>query len=111
MSKGILYCQSATYYFQSNGEGERFFQTIKDAFKSSGADPDSASAKLLASKFLLRYRVSAHGTTGDSPSQLLIGPASQTKLDLLHPDMEQRVSRRQESDKFFSSKLLLKLAN
>jgi len=96
-SNGIRHSRSAPYHPQSNGEAERFVQTFKDSLKSSGAD--ATSAKRLASEFLLRYRVSAHGTTGASPSQLLLGRAPRTKLDLLHPDMEVRVRGRQESDK------------
>ena len=45
---------------------------------------------------LLSYRTTPHGTTGETPSQLLMGRQIQTKLDRLIPSVEQRVEESQE---------------
>lgn len=78
-SNGILICRSALYHHQLNSEAVRFVRTFKNPLKSSSAD--ASSAKRIAYEFFLRYRVTSHGATCASPSQLMIGPVQWTKLD------------------------------
>lgn len=40
------------------------------------------------SKFLLSYRTTEHGTTGQTPSQMLMNRRIRTKLDMLLPDYQ-----------------------
>lgn len=96
-TKCIQHRRSAPYYPNSNVEAERFVQTLKDALKSAGAD--ATIAMRLTPEFLLCYRVSAHGTTGASPSQLLGNRAPRTKLNLIYQNMKLRVCLWQEYDK------------
>lgn len=72
-------------------------KTFKDALRSLSAD--AALAKRLASKFLIRSRVSSHDTKDASMSQLIIGRVPRTKLDLMQPKIVQRLRVWQDSDK------------
>jgi len=51
------------------------------------------------SKFLLKYRITPHTTTGVPPAELLIKRRLRTKLDLLYPDVGKRVTQQQEKQK------------
>ena len=48
--------------------------------------------------FLARYRITPQTTTGLSPAELLMGRRLRTHLDLLHPDVAQRVERKQQKE-------------
>ena len=48
---------------------------------------------------LFNYRISPQGTTGVSPTELLLGRKVRSRLDLLLPDLKQRVERKQDSQK------------
>ncbi len=51
------------------------------------------------SRFLFNYRVTAQETTGVSPAELMFDRRQQTKLDLLQPNIEGKVQKRQEAMK------------
>ena len=68
-------------------------KSLKEEFQKS--DPKSDLHKQLQ-RFLLRYRTTPHTTTGCSPAELLIGRRLSTAMDLLKPDVEKRVKRKQE---------------
>ena len=72
-------------------------QTFKDALKAANAN--NTTARTLASEFLLRYRLTPHATTSTAPAQLLLGHTPRIQLDLLHPDPNNVVRKRQEADK------------
>ena len=61
--------------------------------------PGSIQDKL--SRFLFKYRITLHTTTGIPPCELLMNHRLRLKLDLLHPDtmLSQRVEQRQQSQK------------
>ena len=46
-------------------------------------------------RFLFKYRVTPQATTGVSPAELLMGRRIHTHLDLLYPDIQQRVRNKQ----------------
>ena len=46
-------------------------------------------------QFLFKYRVTPQATTGVSPAELLMGRRIRTHLDLLYPDIQQRVRNKQ----------------
>ena len=48
------------------------------------------------SKFLFTYRLTPHSTTGVSPAELLMGHRLQSRLDLLFPDIRDRVQSQQK---------------
>lgn len=51
------------------------------------------------SKFLFKYRLTPHSTTGVAPSEMLMGRKLRSRLDLMFPDLSEKVQRRQEKQK------------
>lgn len=81
---GIIHKTIAPYNPSTNGQAERFVQTLKKSMKNMVADGDDLNLAL--QKFLLSYRVSAHQGTGISPSARMFGRKIRTRLDQIHPD-------------------------
>ena len=77
---GIRHITTAPYHLAGNGLPERAVQTFKQALKKEPMDLDT---KL--SKFLFRYRMTPHATTGVSPAELLMQHKPHSRLDLLNP--------------------------
>ncbi len=59
--------------------------------------PGTIEAKL--ARFLFRYRITPHSTTGVPPSELLMGKRLRSTLDQLLPSVAQRVERSQAKQK------------
>lgn len=74
----------APYHPASNGQAERYVQTVKDALKTMATTPRSLQHNL--NKFLYQYRKAPHTTTNQSPAQLFFERTIRTKLDLVRPD-------------------------
>ena len=51
------------------------------------------------SRFLFQYRLTPHTTTGVSPAELLMNCRPRSRLDLLHPDVSNRVRDHQANQK------------
>ena len=93
---GIRHLTSAPYHPASNGLAERAVQTLKNALKKG---TDGVSLETQIARFLFRYRITPHSTTGVAPAELLIGRRPRSRLDLLHPDVTDRVRQRQAAQK------------
>ena len=96
---GIRHLTSAPYHSASNGLAERAVQTLKSALKK---DPGGVSLETQICRFLFRYRITPHSTIGISPAELaelLLGHRPRSRLDLLHPDIAGRVSKKQVDQK------------
>ena len=95
---GIKQIFSAPYHPSSNGLAERAVQTVKQGLRQMQG-PGTIQDKL--SKFLFKYRITPHTTTGIPPCELLMNRRLRSKLDLLRPDtmLSQRVEQRQQSQK------------
>ena len=95
---GIKLIFSAPYHPSSNGLAERAVQTVKQGLRQMQG-PGTIQDKL--SRFLFKYRITPHTTTGIPPCELLMNRRLRSKLDLLHPDtmLSQRVEQRQQSQK------------
>jgi transposase InsO family protein len=78
---GIRHVRSAPYHPASNGLVERAVQTFKDSMKRL----TSGSLETRLSRFLFRYRITPHTSTGTSPSELMWGKRLRSPLDLLVP--------------------------
>ena len=91
-SNGIKHLTSAPYHPASNGLAERAVQTLKNALKK---EPGGISLETQISRFLFSYCITPHSTTGVAPSELLMGRRLRSRLDLLHPDIAERVRKRQ----------------
>ena len=88
---GIAHTRTAPYHPASNGLAERSVQTFKQGIKR--LREGTVETKL--SRFLLKYRLTPHSTTGRSPAELLLGRQPRSRLDLLHPDVSGRVQESQ----------------
>lgn len=67
---GIVHKRSAPYHPSTNGQAERFAQTLKQAIRASRSDGGSPQLKL--DRFLLAYRNARHVVTGESPATLFV---------------------------------------
>ena len=94
-NNGIKHLTTAPYHAASNGLAERAVQTAKRGLgKQHGGD---LMTKL--SRFLFKYRITPHETTGVSPSELMFKRKLRTRLDLLQPSMKGRIVSKQQSMK------------
>lgn len=92
---GIRHVRTPPYHPASNGLVERAVQTFKEGMKRLR----SGSVDTRLARFLLKYRVTPHSSTGVSPAELLMGRRLRTQLDLLHPSTSQVVQRSQDRQK------------
>ena len=65
--------------------------------KSSEGEGKTLNRRL--SQFLFSYRVSPQATTNTSPSELFLGQALWSRLDLLRPNYKSRVVSKQADQK------------
>lgn len=92
-TNGINHTRSAPYHPSTNGEAERFVQTFKHNMKCRQATASNVICHI--SKFLLSYRTTEHGITGQTPSQMLMSRRIRTKFDLLSPDFQAQQNLRE----------------
>lgn len=92
---GIRHTTIAPYHPSSNGLAERAVRIVKDGLKKlrSGTLMDRLS------KILFRYRITPQTTTGTAPSELLFGRKLKSCLDLLRPNLRDRVENKQARQK------------
>lgn len=88
---GIRHIRYAPYHPASNGLVERFVRTFKEAMKAGKHDR--------LANFLLSYRTTPHTTTQQTPCSLFLGRAVRTHLDLLRPNLGDRVMAKQAAQK------------
>jgi hypothetical protein len=75
---------------------ERAVQTFKEAMKKM-SNKESLETKV--SRFLFKYRITPHSTTGIAPAEMLMSRKPISRLDVLHPDVRQRVQNQQKKQK------------
>ena len=68
-ANGIKHITSAPYHPATNGLAERAVQTMKQGIRQM----QNGSIEEKLAKFLFKYRITPHSTTGVSPSELLMG--------------------------------------
>ncbi|XP_020898619.1 uncharacterized protein K02A2.6, partial [Exaiptasia diaphana] len=88
---GIIHVTSAPYHPSSNGLAERAVQTVKAGLKKTPGD----TIRTKLSRFLFQYRMTPSGATGKSPSELLNHRKMRSLLDLLHPNLQGKVHKKQ----------------
>ena len=82
---GIRNIKTSLYHPASNGLIERAVQTMKLALKK-GAGKDLESCLM---RFLFRYRMTLHASTGVSPAELLMGRRLRSHLSMIHPGVKE----------------------
>ena len=93
---GIKHVKSAPYHPASNGLAERAVQTFKEAMKR--ADPrESLSTRV--SRFLFKYRMTPHSTTGISPAELLLERRPRSHFDFMLPNLASKIRSKQLAQK------------
>ena len=92
---GMKHTTSAPYHQASNGLVERAVQIMKKGLKKEASGTFSTSL----AKVLFTYRITPQSTTSTSPAVLLLGRILRTRLDLLKPNIAERVERKQEDQK------------
>ena len=92
---GIKHITSSPYHPSTNGLAERAVQTFKTAMKKE----EEGTIESRLARFLSKYRLTPHSTTGISPAELLLKRRPRSRLDLLHPDIGQRVRKCQNRQK------------
>ena len=80
---GINHIRTAIYHQSSNGQVERYVQTIKQALRAEKQSKKPIDEKI--NDFLMSYRSTPHTTTSFTPAQLFIGRNISTKIDLIKP--------------------------
>jgi len=85
---GIKHIKSSQYHPSTNGQTERFIQTLKKALK---AGKDEGPLRQQLARFLLSYRTAPHATTKEAPCVLLMGRSLHTRLDFLKPNHETQI--------------------
>ena len=93
---GIKHVRSAPFHPASNGLAERAVQTFKESMKKM---TDNSSIETKVSRFLFRYRITPHTTTGQSSAQLLMNRQPKNRLALARPSIEKRVQSKQAEQK------------
>ena len=82
---GIRHIKTSPYHPASNGLIERAVQTMNLALKK-GAGKDLESCLM---RFLFRYRMTPHASTGVSPAELLMGRRLRSHLSMIHPGVKE----------------------
>lgn len=82
-SNGVVHKFSAPYHPATNGQAERFIQTMKSKLKAMNCSTSQVHAELCS--ILLSYRKTVHPATGYSPSMMVYGRQIKSRLDLMIP--------------------------
>ena len=94
---GVKHTTSAPYHPSTNGLAERGVQSVKKALKTT----EGATLQEKLSKFLFRYQITPHTTTGIAPSELLMSRRLRSRLDLVVPSVRRRVEGHQLKQKSY----------
>ena len=90
-SNQIKHIFTPPYHPSSNGLAERAVQTFKNAMRSSEGE---GKIQKRINKFLLRYRLTPHTSTGISPGVVLMSRTIRSGLDCLRPTKVLEVTER-----------------
>ena len=86
-ANGIVDLTTAPFYPATNGQAERFVQTMKKALMATRGEGESLQLKL--SRFLLAYRNAPHATLNESPAMLFVKRHLRSRLDLIQSKMNE----------------------
>ena len=87
LQKNCIYFKfSAPYNPSSNGQAEKYVQTLKNALNKMCNTSKNIEKSLL--QLLSQYRIMPHVSTGKTPSELMFNRKVRCHLDLLKPEKE-----------------------
>ncbi|CAB3997722.1 Uncharacterized protein K02A2.6 [Paramuricea clavata] len=86
---GIKHIKVSPYHPASNGQAERAVRIFKEGIEKM----KEGSMRTKLSRFLLKYRITPHTTTGVPPAELLMGRHLRTQLDMIQPNLGDRSHR------------------
>ncbi|XP_035896692.1 uncharacterized protein K02A2.6-like [Anopheles stephensi] len=87
---------SAPYHPATNGQAERYVQTVKRALRAMGTTSSNLQTNI--NQFLQQYRKVPHSETGESPAKMFLGRNIRTRLDLVRPrDAHARLIEKQQT--------------
>ena len=96
---GIRQTLVPPYHPASNGLAERAVQTVKSGLAKMDGNIDEQ-----LHRFLFRYRLTPHSTTGLLPAELLLGRKLRCSLNQVYPETSNRVLESQEKMVGYGSK-------
>ncbi|XP_057305345.1 uncharacterized protein K02A2.6-like [Hydractinia symbiolongicarpus] len=91
-NNGIRHVTSAPYHPSTNGSEGRTVQSFKSAMKKMSSSPSVDSIKTRVNRFLFAYRTTLQITAEMSPAELLMNRKLTTKLSLIKPNLQRRLS-------------------
>ncbi|XP_031338167.1 uncharacterized protein K02A2.6-like [Photinus pyralis] len=97
-NSGVKYHNlSAPYHPSTNGQAERYIQTVKDALYAMKTTKETLRSNL--NEFLRQYRKAPHSVTMLPPARLFLGRDLRTRLDLTRPDdVQTRVTQKHQAN-------------
>ena len=100
----INHIRTAIYHQSSNGQVERYVQTIKQALIAEKQSKNPIDEKI--NNFSMSYQSTPHTTTSFTSAQLFIGRNISTKIDLIKPSrlIVKKKSHYENEVRSFSSK-------
>lgn len=102
MSNGIQHKKGAPYHPATNGQAERYVQTVKDKLKTISCQKNELRKQI--AQILFAYRRAIHSTTGKSPAMMMFGRQIRNRLDLMMPNQNTKIDQKQpELHKQFES--------
>lgn len=79
---GFIHKFTPPYHPSTNGQAERFVQSVKHGLNAS---KNEGTLQSRLDRFLLAYRTSPHAYTGETPAKLFLNRELRTRLDHLKP--------------------------
>ncbi|XP_061892242.1 uncharacterized protein K02A2.6-like [Entelurus aequoreus] len=95
-ANGVKHKRSAPFHPATNGQAERFVQTLKRSLKASRG---TFTLQHRVEAFLLSYRNAPHMTTSESPAMLFLRRRLHSRLDLVKPNVSATVELAQEGQR------------
>lgn len=89
----ILHKFSPPLHPASNGQAEALVKVVKSGI----AQRSGGSLQTRLSRFRFKYLNTPHSTTGRTPAELMLGRPMRGILDLVHPDLSEKVERHQQA--------------